>query len=130
MILAAASRAYPRECCGLLVGGDTGDGWRVLAAHEAANLANDPASHFLIDPQTQFDLLRGLRGSDRRIIGCFHSHPNGLPQPSETDRASAFEDDFVWLIAAGARTDAMALHGFHFRETAGFAPIALAEDAA
>jgi proteasome lid subunit RPN8/RPN11 len=101
-ILVAAGNAYPLECCGLLEGSETPIGWRVDVVHEAANLAETPSRRFLIDPKLQFHLLRSLRGSGRRIIGCFHSHPGGEAMPSEEDRRQARETGFLWLIAGGA----------------------------
>jgi proteasome lid subunit RPN8/RPN11 len=100
-ILRAARKAYPMECCGLLEGTDTAAGWRVDVVHEAPNLAGTPSRRFLIDPQVQFRLLRSLRGSERRIIGCFHSHPNGKPEPSDEDRRHARETEFLWLVVGG-----------------------------
>jgi proteasome lid subunit RPN8/RPN11 len=101
-ILLAASRAYPHECCGLVEGLDLEEGWQALAVHETANLAENPTRKFLVDPQAQFDLMRKLRGGERRILGCFHSHPDGSAEPSATDRADAYESNFLYLIAAGA----------------------------
>jgi proteasome lid subunit RPN8/RPN11 len=97
----AAARAFPNECCGLIEGIDTGEGWQAFAIHEAANLSENPRQKFLVDPQLQFDLLRRLRGSARRIVGCFHSHPVGSAEPSATDRSEASESDFLYVIAAG-----------------------------
>jgi proteasome lid subunit RPN8/RPN11 len=127
-ILKAAARAHPSECCGLIEGLDTADGWHVLALHETANIADDPARHFTIDPQAQFDLMRALRGSKQRIIGCFHSHPDGLPAPSAIDRANAFESDFLWLIAGGSPHSGFMLNAYDFLEGSGFSPIVLAND--
>ena len=128
-LLGAAARAYPAECCGLIEGENAPDGWRAVALRETPNLAENPLRNFLIDPQAQFDLMRALRGAERRIIGCFHSHPDGAAEPSATDRASAFESDFLWLIAGGSPDGGLTLAGFRFVEGLGFAPIALrAED--
>ena len=63
-MLGAAARAFPLECCGLIEGIRIEGGWRVTALHEAANLAEDPARRFLIDPQRQFDLMRALRACE------------------------------------------------------------------
>ena len=124
----AASRAYPNECCGLIEGIATADGWRALEIHEAANIAENPKARFLIDPQVQFDLMRALRDSERRIIGCFHSHPDGEPAPSAADRAEAYESDFLYLIAAGA-PDLFTLKAYLFTDQAGFSPLTIsAED--
>jgi desampylase len=126
-MLSAAARAFPNECCGLIEGAEAPDGWRALALHEAANLADDPARSFLIDPQAQFELLRALRGTGRRVIGCFHSHPGGAPVPSATDRASAMESDFLWLIAGGSPAAGFTLAAYLFAEDSGFSALALIE---
>jgi desampylase len=115
-VLVAAARAYPAECCGLIEGIETEAGWQALGVHEAANVAEDPNKRFLIDPQTQFDLMRRLRGTQRRILGCFHSHPGGAPEPSATDRADAFEAGFVYLIAGGDPESGFTLKAYVFDE--------------
>lgn len=127
-MLGSAGRAFPLECCGLIEGIRIEGGWRVTALHEAANVAEDPARRFLIDPQVQFDLIRTLRGRETRIIGCFHSHPVGPAEPSATDRAQALEDDFLWLIAGGSADSGFTLQAYVFSEESGFARIALRED--
>ena len=113
-VLVAAARAHPAECCGLIEGVDTAEGWRALAVHEAANLADDPQRRFLIDPQAQFDLMRRLRGTERRVLGCFHSHPGGAPDPSVSDRAGAYEAGFLYLIAGGDPESGFTLKAYVF----------------
>jgi len=114
-LTAEARAAFPMECCGLIEGTATPEGWRATALHGSKNLAENPKQNFLIDPQIHFALLHRLRGTDCAIIGCYHSHPQGRGEPSERDRAAAMDDGFVWLIAgdgewnayvfdAGART--------------------------
>ena len=54
------------------------------------------------------------------MIGCYHSHPNGKAAPSQTDRAGAAEDGFVWLIqpltaAAAGEARAFVFEGGDFR---------------
>ena len=100
-IITAARANFPRECCGLLEGTMHTDGWRVTAVHESRNMADRPEQYFLIDPQLHINLLRHLRGTERSVIGCFHSHPRGRPEPSNTDLLSATDQNFLWLIAAG-----------------------------
>lgn len=126
-VLLAASRAYPNECCGLIEGADAPDGWCALAIHEATNIADDPRRRFLIDPQVQFDLMRRLRSAKTRIIGCFHSHPDGEARPSAADRAEAYESEFVYLIAGGS-PDVFTLKAYLFTDVAGFSPITISSD--
>ena len=127
-LLSAAARAFPLESCGLIEGRETEDGWIATAVHEAANLAEDPARAFLIDPEVQFKLLRTLRGTASRLIGCYHSHPGGPADPSATDSAQAMETDFLWLIAGGAPETGFALRAYVFSEGGGFSTVALRDE--
>ena len=124
-ILLAAARSHPHECCGLIEGVDTEDGWRATAVHEAANVAEDASRRFLIDPQAQFDLMRGLRGTEHRLIGCYHSHPDGEAKPSATDGAHAYEAGFLYVIAAGSPGIGFTLGCFLSGEAGDFVEIAL-----
>src|SRR5262245_42330409 len=123
-VLKAAARAYPNECCGLIEGISTPEGWRALAVHEAANIADNPARRFLIDPKAQFDLIRRLRNSGSEIIGCFHSHPDGRAEPSAVDHAEAYESGFLYLIAGGG-PDTFTLNAFLFTDADGFTPVVI-----
>jgi proteasome lid subunit RPN8/RPN11 len=117
-VLQAAARAYPFECCGLIEGVTTEEGWEALAVHEAANIAPNPARAFVIDPQIQFDLMRLVRGTKRRLIGCFHSHPGGAPEPSADDLAQAYEADFLYVIAGGDPAVGFVLKAYAFDDVA------------
>jgi proteasome lid subunit RPN8/RPN11 len=98
-IVDEARAALPREACGLVEGVRDGGEIRATAIHPVPNLAEEP-DRFDLDPAQHIALLRDLRGSGREIVGCYHSHPNGRAEPSARDRAGAFEDGFLWLIAA------------------------------
>ncbi|HEX4079879.1 MAG TPA: M67 family metallopeptidase [Rhizomicrobium sp.] len=94
-----AQSTFPRECCGLVEGICEGSTARATALHPMPNAATAP-DRFDIDPSAHIALLRHLRGTGRQIIGCYHSHPNGRPEPSTRDLAGASEAGFLWLIAA------------------------------
>ena len=104
---AEARAAFPRECCGLIEGRRESDVVFATMLHPTANLSPD-ADGFEIDPAAHLRLMRELRGSGREIVGCYHSHPNGRPEPSDRDRARYAAEGFVWLIAAlaGAAAEA------------------------
>jgi proteasome lid subunit RPN8/RPN11 len=106
--------AYPRECCGLIEGVRRDGVIEVLRLHPTRNLATR-ADRFEIDPAEQFCLLRVLRDTERDIVGCYHSHPDGKAVPSAHDLAMAGEDNFIWLIAATRAGDGVELgaHLFH-----------------
>jgi proteasome lid subunit RPN8/RPN11 len=80
-----AEGAYPRECCGALLGRRRGE--RRLAAQvlPLTNAAQETQRAFAVSEQ---DLLRAegiawVRGLE--IVGFFHSHPDGESQPSPAD---------------------------------------------
>ncbi len=102
----AAEAAYPKECCGLLVGRD-GDGLEVREIHPSANLASHAKDRFEVDPELRFDLQRRLRGGPDRVIGLYHSHPDHPARPSRTDLKEAWEPELVWLIVAVERGQAI-----------------------
>ena len=122
-IVAEARAAFPNECCGLIEAERTGDAIRVLALHPTANLADDPACGFEIDPAVHIRLRCELRGTGRSVVGCYHAHPNGRATPSERDRAGGCEPGFVWIVAA-VMGDEVTLAAFEGPE---FQPVVLGE---
>jgi proteasome lid subunit RPN8/RPN11 len=94
----AAEEAFPAECCGLLVG--TGRrNITVTRLIPAPNLlAAETTDRFELDPRIRFEAERALRGSPERVIGHWHSHPNGSAIPSPTDLDQAWEPELIWLI--------------------------------
>jgi proteasome lid subunit RPN8/RPN11 len=83
----------------LLEGVRDGDTIRVTALHAARNLSSD-GDRFEIDPADHFAAIRAARANGHAIVGCYHSHPNGKPEPSARDAEGAWDGDFVWLIMA------------------------------
>ena len=101
MLLTEAQEAAPQECCGILLGSRS----HIDAVKAAENMHPDPESHFEIDPQTLIDTYRQERMGGATIAGFYHSHPNGLAQPSATDLALAARDGMIWaIVAAGGVT--------------------------
>ena len=103
--MAHARRDAPNECCGLLVGRPG----EIIEAVPASNGASDPSRRYEISPVDYFTQIRRTRtinaaqSENFAVLGAYHSHPRGGPQPSETDTAQAFRD-FVFVIVglAGA----------------------------
>lgn len=100
-LLNAAATSPDAEVCGLLLGKEH----RVEKMLPARNVARDPARSFEIDPATLLAAHRGARVAGQRVIGHWHSHPNGRCEPSARDAARATENGQIWLIiAAGSVT--------------------------
>lgn len=118
-IVAAAERAYPEECCGLLIGSRSEGAVHIDEAAESANVAGDRRRRFEIDPALRLMLMRKLRGGGSGIVGHYHSHPDGPAEPSAHDAAMAFEPELIWLLVPVRRGEAAAPGAFLFDAGAG-----------
>ena len=106
ILLAAAAASPQAEVCGLLLG----QPGRVESLVPALNVARDASRSFEIDPATLLATHRDARQHGRRVIGHWHSHPNGRAEPSARDAARAAQDGQIWLIIASGDITAWAPH--------------------
>lgn len=93
-VVALAKEGGSKEVCGLIFA-STG---AITGFEPATNVAADPETRFEIDPAALLRAHREQREGRRRIIGCYHSHPSGAPEPSACDAAEAAPDGWLWLI--------------------------------
>jgi len=89
-IIAQAERAYPAECCGILVG--RREQVRIVTcARPAANVSRDGRrDHYEIDPAEIYRIARETEDTEEQIIGFYHSHPDFPPHPSVHDAVKAW----------------------------------------
>jgi desampylase len=97
-IRAHAAETPGVEVCGLLFGTVE----VVERVQRCANVADTPATRFEIDPAALIAAHKAERAGGAKLIGHYHSHPNGVCAPSEADRAEAHNAGQYWLIVAGA----------------------------
>src|SRR5690606_32167971 len=91
-------QALPDEACGFLLG----DPGRIDRVVPARNVHATPHTHFEIDPQALLNALRAERHGGPRVVGYYHSHPQGTPEPSAIDREHARGDGRTWsIVGAG-----------------------------
>jgi proteasome lid subunit RPN8/RPN11 len=95
-MIAHARAAAPNECCGLLVGA----GSLIDGCVRVRNVDPTPARRYRLDPAEHIAVNRRLRGTNRIVVGCYHSHPHSPPVPSAADCAEAYYPDFVWVIVS------------------------------
>ncbi len=108
--------ASPREeVCGLLFGSPQ----CIDAAQRCRNVAESPADSFEIDPAALLAAHKAARGGARAIVGCYHSHPGGIAEPSLRDAAAAAADDSLWLIVGSGEARLWRAR----RDGAGFDPV-------
>jgi len=112
-ILDEAEASPCHEICGLLLG----QGAEVRDIRVSANVAQDPARRFEDDPAVLIAAHKAARQAGLRIMGHYHSHPNGGTEPSVCDAEMAVDDGSLWLICSPSRefrmwrTGAQGLHG-------------------
>src|ERR1700757_3521881 len=81
---------YPHECCGVLLGRSTPEGWSVAAAVRAGNTRTDSAhNRYHIAPVELVKIQREAHRQGLDIAGFYHSHPDHPAQWSPTDFAEA-----------------------------------------
>jgi proteasome lid subunit RPN8/RPN11 len=81
---------YPHECCGVLLGRSTPEGWSVSAAVRAGNTRTDSAhNRYQIAPLELVKIQREAHRQGLDIAGFYHSHPDHPAQWSPTDFAEA-----------------------------------------
>jgi proteasome lid subunit RPN8/RPN11 len=107
-----ARREPERECCGLLAGCHG----VITRAYPALNAAAHPAKEYEIAAEELFQLMREIRDAGLQMLGIYHSHPNGLQEPSPRDIELAYYPGAVYFIIsmkAGAEqiVRAFSIHG-------------------
>jgi len=110
-LLTAAETTPDHEVCGLLFGSSS----RIVRAQPAINVAARPQDTFEIDPRALFAALRAERAGGERLVGHYHSHPNGSAEPSPRDLAAA-EPGKYWLIIGSGAARLWVMENGRFRE--------------
>lgn len=101
-ILAEAADDPGVEICGLLVG----ERRAVRAIYPCDNVADHPATAFEIDPVQLIAMHKQARIEGAKVIGHYHSHPNGREEPSDRDREMIGVPGEIWIILANGRARA------------------------
>ncbi len=86
--------ALPEEACGLLIGCVEQDAAYVRVVRLAHNRSRERQDRYLIDPFDYRDAERFClqeKEAGLRVLGFWHSHPNGPALPSRIDQEDAFE---------------------------------------
>lgn len=108
------------EVCGLLGGLDG----LALTRYPVANVADEPATTFLMDARGQLGAMKDMRERGEELVGIYHSHPAGPAAPSARDLEFAAYPGVAYLIVSLQQRDAPVLAGFAF-DGGAFRPLAL-----
>ena len=104
---------YPHECCGVLLGHSTAEGWEVTSAVRAGNTRTDSAhNRYHIAPVELVKIQREATKQGLDIAGFYHSHPDHPAQWSPTDFAEAHWIGCSYVITEVARGKAQVTNSF------------------
>lgn len=99
-LLAHAERAYPNECCGILLGRVEGETREVLELLACENVDPEPQHRYSISPADLIQAQLNARDLGLSIVGFYHSHPDCPPTFSPTDENEALWDDCSYVITS------------------------------
>ena len=109
---------YPHECCGVLLGTSTPEGWRVNSAVRAGNTRTDSAhNRYQIAPIELVKIQREAHRQGLDIAGFYHSHPDHPAQWSSTDFAEAHWIGCSYVITEVANGKAQVTNSFYLAGT-------------
>jgi len=89
-LFASAAQGYPGEACGILLGRIEGEARIVEGFQPTLNRWAERDDRYLVDPESLRRALAAEEVGGARVLGFYHSHPDALPLPSETDRELAW----------------------------------------
>lgn len=129
IIYTHAERAYPEECCGILLGAALGSDKqckKVIATANAWNtqetpdlFTNQEASRnrrYTIAPLDLMQAQKEAREDSLNIIGIFHSHTDNLAIPSEFDHEYAWQE-YSYIIVSVQKGKAIDVRSWCLDET-------------
>ena len=103
-------KAYPNECCGVLMGSIDGAGAKSVKHTQAivnAQAGEEQYHRFLITPEDMMDAERAARKRGLDVVGFYHSHPDDRAAPSkfDQDHALPFYSYIITSVEKGADKD-------------------------
>ena len=101
-----SEKAGISESCAMLLGTRSNQQWNVKEVFLTRNAHTDTQTSFIITPE---ELLQGYQLAEKKqleLVGIFHSHPNSVASPSNTDKKyMKVNGDIPWIIFSGLNTD-------------------------
>jgi proteasome lid subunit RPN8/RPN11 len=77
VMVAHAKAAYPRECCGAMLGTESNGARHVAAARPMRNAFEGAQEDtYQLDPAEQLAVEKEARAQGLSVVGIFHSHPD------------------------------------------------------
>jgi proteasome lid subunit RPN8/RPN11 len=105
-----AEKAYPNECCGVLLGSISEQGLRIvedILPIENAREADEQYHRFEIQPEAYMAAEKKARSQGQDVLGFYHSHPDHPAEPSgfDQDHALPFYSYIITAVEKGKAAD-------------------------
>ncbi len=99
-ILQEVKKAYPNECCGLLIGQNNDDQKDVVCIQPITNInTSRMRDRYEMDPKELDMADNNARKKSQEIVGIYHSHPDHPSKPSTFDRERAWPVYSYMIVA-------------------------------
>ena len=122
MLVGRAAGPAPDSAQGAWSGKEAGP--HVLEAVVASNGASEPTRRYEISPIDYFTQIKRCRRINEAqsehfaVVGAYHSHPRGGPEPSDTDTAQAFRDFVFVIVGLGGTAGGMQIAAYMLQDDA------------
>lgn len=115
-----AEQSFPDECCGFLLGRESGDDRqirKIIPVHNSKE--GDKRRRFLISGKDYVAAERFADENGLQLLGIYHSHPDHPAIPSEHDREAA-QPYFSYVIISVMHGRFASLRSWRLNERAEF----------
>lgn len=86
---------YPLEGCGLMAGRQQ----CVQRLYHVENILHSPVA-YKMDPRQQLEAMLAVENAGLRLLGIYHSHPQGPETPSRDDVTRATYPEVAYVIVS------------------------------
>lgn len=100
ILLEHAEKEKPNESCAILFGSENDENSTVKEIFLTKNIEESPVNFTISNEQ----LIEGYNLAEQKnmdVVAIFHSHPNSIAYPSETDKKFMHGNPVVWIIYSG-----------------------------
>jgi proteasome lid subunit RPN8/RPN11 len=118
-------RRLPHETCGVLFGAASGTELAIRGYAVIRNASRTPVSSFSFDPADWTAAYYEALHHGRRIVGVFHSHPDGTTLPSQADEEGRSAWGTYWIIGVSSGESDAHMAGCRYVPDSGWVPLSL-----
>ena len=95
-----AENEKPNESCAVLFGNIDEENSTVKEIFITKNIEESP-TNFTISNEQLIEAYKLAEQKNMDIVGIFHSHPDSIAHPSETDKKFMQSNPVIWIIYSG-----------------------------